>query len=93
MNRHEKHAESASKHTTAEFTMPFGVDMADLMYQPAFAAIADANGRLYAFKVYSDFYRQAFEDYQGEFAKLTKMGQGLAAEAVEAMQTPHKGFK
>lgn len=127
MNRHEKHAESASKHAAAEFTMPFAVDMTGLMYQPAFAAMADVNGKLYAglvelnkewanfvnrrlhddlnlpqqlgackspqdlFKVYSDFYRQAFEDYQGEFAKLTKMGQGLAAEAAEAMQMPHKG--
>ncbi len=45
------------------------------------------------FKVYSDFYQQAFEDYQHEFAKLTKMGQGLAAAATEAMQRPHKGSK
>jgi hypothetical protein len=99
------------------------------MYHPAFAAMADANGKLYAglvelnkewanfvngrlqddfklpqqlgackspqdvFKVYSDFYRQAFEDYQAEFAKLTKMGQGLAADVSEAMQMPDKGSK
>ena len=47
MNRHEKHAEGASKHTTGEFTMPFGLDMTGFMYQPAFAAMADVNGRLY----------------------------------------------
>ena len=127
MNRHERHADSDSKHAPAAFTMPFGQDMIGFMYQPAFAAMADVNGRLYTgliefnkewanfvnrrlqddlslpqqfgacktprdvFKVYADFYRQAFEDYQHEFAKLAKMGQGLAAEAAEAMQMSHKG--
>lgn len=43
--------------------------------------------------VYSEFYRQTFEDYQGEFEKLMKMGEGLAAEAAEAMQAPYKGSK
>jgi hypothetical protein len=129
MNRHERHADSDSKHATADFTIPFGLDMTGLMYQPAFAAMADVNSRLYAglfdlnkewadfvnrrlrddftlpqrfgtcktpqdvFKVYSDFYRQAFGDYQAEFTKLTKMGQDLAAETAEAMQVPHKGSK
>ena len=129
MNRHEKHAESANKHAAAAFTMPLGLDMTGLMHQPAFAAMADVNGRLYAslvevnkewsdfvnrrlqndfnllpqlgactspndvFNVYADFYRQAFEDYQREFAKLTKMGQALAVETTEAMQLPHKGSK
>jgi hypothetical protein len=45
------------------------------------------------FKVYSDFYRQALEEYQRELAKLTKMGQGLAAEVAEAMQVAHKASK
>jgi hypothetical protein len=103
--------------------------MTDFMSQHAFAAMADANGKLYAglvelnkewanfvngrlqddfklpqqlgackspqdvFKVYSDFYRHALEDYQAEFAKLTKMGQGLAADVSEAMQMPDKSSK
>lgn len=44
-----------------------------------------------AFNVYSEFYRQAFEDYQSEFAKLTKMGQSLAAKTTEAMPPSRKG--
>jgi hypothetical protein len=42
------------------------------------------------FKVWSDFYRHAFDDYQDEFGKLTKMGEGLAAGVAEAMQIPQK---
>jgi hypothetical protein len=67
MNRHERHADSDSKHATAAFTMPFGMDITGLMYQPAFAAMADVNGRLYAGlvelnKEWADFVNRRLRD-------------------------------
>ena len=38
--------------------------------------------------VYRDFYNQAWKDYQREFARLSEVGQNLAAEAADVMRTP-----
>ena len=70
-----------------------GVDFANRRLQADFTLpqrVGACKSPQDVFKVCSDCYRHAFEDYQGEFGKLTKMGGGLAAGVAEAMQIPQK---